>query len=317
MGEPVAEEDSAGGPEPAPAPAAPTGEGVTSDGMGGGADAPTGVSGTNVQELGVDEPDRVKTDGRAIYTAEGPVVHVTDVRGDAPAHLTTIEVPDAGYGSELLLHDDVLLVIARTDAYAYPTTDAPAGTSFAPEPYFPEPTTTLTRFDVSDPAAPVLLDRVEIAGDHRSARMVDGVVRLVVLANPTGLDFTFPSEDTDEARAEALAHNRRVIEESTIDDWLPTVTTADGQTRPAVGCDAVFAPPAFAGISTAMVTAIHIADSAAPTSAAAVVAQADVLYASTERLVLTSSRWGAWSPDAPPEAVTTEVSAAARSTATS
>ena len=260
-----------------------------------------------MQEAGVGEPDRVKVNAGAIYvTGRGSGVDVVAITPDGPQHRTTLDIGGLGYGSELLLDDDVLLVISRGNSYAYPTAAPPEGTAFAPEPYYPEPTTILTRFDVSDPAAPVLLDTAELQGDHRSARLVDGVVRIVTSANPHGLEFTYPTDDTDEARDAALEHNQQVITDSVITNWLPTITTAGGESL-AVDCDAVFAPPAFAGISTAIVVAFDMAAPLVPTSSAGVVGQAETLYASTERLVLSSSRYGEWNPDAPPPAVTTEV----------
>ncbi len=302
VAEGVVEDDAAeggSGPPLVPAPSAPDASG------GDGGDTP--VSGTNVQEAGVDEPDRVKANASALYvTGAGPGVEVMALTDDGPTHVGTLDVGGRGYSSELLLDDDVLLVISRGDTFAQPVDGPPPGTTFAPEPAYPEPSTVLTRFDVSEPTTPVLLDTAELSGENRSARLVDGVVRVVTSANPRGLDFTWPTEDSDQARDAALAHNRQVIQDSTIEQWLPTVATAGGQDL-AVACEDVFAPPAFAGISTAVVVAFDMAGPLVPTSSAAVVGQADTLYASTQRLVLSSSRWGEWSPEAPSPTVTTEV----------
>ncbi|WP_370326196.1 beta-propeller domain-containing protein [Euzebya sp.] len=303
--------DGGAPPAPPPAPSAPDEDAGGDDGgVGGGEDTPT--SGTNTQEVGVDEPDRVKATAQAAYVVAGQGVQVVDVSGDAPVHVMTLDVPEAAYGHELLLDTsveggEVLVVLSSGDGFAYPAEPAPAeDVAFAPGGYYPEPTTILTRYDVSDPTAPVRLDAVELDGAYRSARMVGGVVRLVASANPTGLDFTVPTDSSDEAHQTSLAHNRQVIEESAITDWLPSVRGPEGESL-AVPCEAVFAPPGFSGISTALVTAFDISESLTPTSAAAVLAQAETLYASTERLVLTSSRWGAWNPEAPTQQVTTEV----------
>ncbi|HEU0041864.1 MAG TPA: beta-propeller domain-containing protein, partial [Jiangellaceae bacterium] len=42
---------------------------------------------TNVQEIGVDEPDVIKTDGRLIVTVVGPTLRVIDTSGDGPAEV--------------------------------------------------------------------------------------------------------------------------------------------------------------------------------------------------------------------------------------
>ncbi len=298
------EEDAAAEGAPPPSAEAPSAPAAS----GGDGDTPADVSGTNTQEVGVDEPDRVKAPAEALYiTGSGPGVEVMALTpGNPPEHAVTLDIDGAGYGSELLLAGDVLLVLSRGDDFAYPAEAPPPGTSFAPPQSYPEPTTRLTRFDISQPTSPVLLDSAEIRGDYRSARMVDGVARVVTSANPHGLAFTFPAEQTDQAHAAALAHNRSVIEDSVISDWLPTLTDSSGESL-AVPCDAVFTPPEFSGISTALVTSFHMDRPLAPSSAAAVVAQAETLYASTERLVLSSSQYGEWTPDAPPPSVTTAV----------
>ncbi|HUG83365.1 MAG TPA: beta-propeller domain-containing protein [Euzebya sp.] len=296
-------EDDGAGPPP-PAPSAP-GEGSDDEGVGGGAEEGDAVSGTNTQEEGVDEPDIVKTNGQAAYVASYGAVEVVDLTGDAPVHARQLDLPVQAFANELLLHEDVLVVLTAGDGFAHPPVPEPAGTTFAPEQYYPEPVTHVTRFDISDPTDPVRLDTAAYDGSYRSARMVDGIVRLVASSNPTGLDFVFPSDDSTQAHDAALAHNREVITESVITDWLPSVSSGGAEAL-AVDCSAVFAPPGFSGIATATVAAIDASVSASPTSSAAVVAQAETLYASTERLVLTSSRWGLWT-DEVPQAVTTEV----------
>lgn len=301
----VAEEEQAGGEGAAPPAApAPTTDGDSAndggdDAAGGGSDGD--VSQTNVQEDGVDEPDIVKATAEAAYVATSGGVEVLALGADGPTHVTTVDVPGTAYGHELLLDGDVLLVLGSGDGYVQPSDAAPASTDFAPEYYYPDPTTTIARYDISDRTAPTLIDTSEVDGTYRSARMVEGVVRLVTSANPSGLHFVFPGDGSQEAHDAALAHNRQVIEDSTLDSWLPQV---DGQQ--AVDCTGVHTPPGFSGLATVLVSTIDVDGGAAPTSAAAVVAQAETIYASTERLVVTSTQWGSWS-DSQPDAVTTQV----------
>ena len=300
----IAEEDSAadGGAPPAqPAPAPTTGGEDADEGLAPEAGGDDDVSQTNVQEDGVDEPDTVKVTREAAYIASGGGVQVVALGQDGPDHLATIDVPDGAGSHELLLDDGVLLVLGRGDAFAHPTEPAPATTDFAPQPYYPEPVTTIARYDVSNPTAPQLLDTATIDGSYRSARMVEGTVRLVTSANPSGLHFVFPADGSQEAHDAALAHNRQQIIDSAIGDWLPQ---ADG--APAVDCTDVFTPPGFSGMATVLVSTIDVDGGAAPTSSAAVVAQAETIYASTDRLVVSSSRWGSWT-DELPEAVTTQL----------
>src|SRR3954469_20053553 len=76
----------------------------------GGEGTSTDFSTTNVQEQGVDEPDIVKTDGTTIFAVVNGVLHSIDARGAEPKLLDTLQL-DEGYGHELLLHGDRLLVV--------------------------------------------------------------------------------------------------------------------------------------------------------------------------------------------------------------
>ncbi len=90
---PTTSEDQAGAPQ------ASGGEGTSTD-----------FSTTNVQEQGVDEPDIVKTDGQTIFAVVNGTLHAIDARGAEPKLLDTLAL-DEGYGHELLLHGDRLLVV--------------------------------------------------------------------------------------------------------------------------------------------------------------------------------------------------------------
>ncbi|MCT9095221.1 beta-propeller domain-containing protein [Haloarchaeobius sp. HME9146] len=130
-------------------------------GQAGSASATDGasrVSGTNVQETGIDEPDRVKTapDGSAIYYAdgrgywgEGGQTRVLDTSD--PAAPAVVENIDAS--GKLLLSGDTLVVFDQRGIYAY---------------------------DVSDSANPERTWSRTLNASVRSARLVDGRLYLVL-----------------------------------------------------------------------------------------------------------------------------------------
>ena len=89
-------------PDSAPAPA--QAEARTS------AQAGSDFSGTNVQVIGVDEPDIVKTDGRRIIMVRNGTLTVVDVTGAEPS-ITGRVLLGERWGGELLLHGDRVLVI--------------------------------------------------------------------------------------------------------------------------------------------------------------------------------------------------------------
>lgn len=112
------------------------------------APAPGTVSDTNVQELGVDEPDLVKTDGEVIVTSVNGTVQVVDVASEQL--VATIPLPADSFSAELLLDGDTLLVLASGAA---PFVGGQADLL----PAFQPTRTVVTRIDLGAPAAPTIL----------------------------------------------------------------------------------------------------------------------------------------------------------------
>jgi hypothetical protein len=187
------------------------------------------------------------------------------------------------------------------------------------------PTTTATTVDVSDPAAPAVVDRVEVEGGYVSARASGGAVRLVTTSTPY-LPFVDPwlmmtpeqqqsgSEDDLEASEDAaLARNRDVVRGAQPADWLPDlVERADDGTvvsRTPIGCDSVAHPGDDAGSGTLSVLTLDPAAEQTLAGTTSVAADGSVVYASTDRLYVATTRggwlwgWGGGSGDP----VTTEL----------
>jgi putative cell wall-binding protein len=261
---------------------------------------------TNVQEEGVDEPDIVKADGERAYVVAQNELHVVRADGGAPQVVGTLALPEDGQ-SELLLVGDRLLVLTRHWSYViFDDVAVDTDQALIAPGELPEAKTTLTYVDVSNPAAPTVMSRVEIDGDYRSARMVGSVARLVVQGDPTALPFTYPNEPTAEAEQAAAEHNRQVIADSTLDDWLPSYAVDGGASAALLDCGDVRRPPLFSGLGTLSVVTVDVASGVTPTSSAAVLAAGETVYASANRLFVTTGRWD-WQPDALGSTVTTEV----------
>jgi hypothetical protein len=320
-GAPVAEraEAAPGGAEDAAGPAA---EGPAADpGLGA---VGTSESGTNVQEAGVDEPARLKTDGQHVLTVNGGDLVVTRVTGADPAVVGRVALAagddDAPPGedllpvddtSELLLAGDRVVVLgqgwaggvvpgvpvpvpiepgtgdATTTGDAAVSYPAPAGS----------PTTTVTVVDVSDPANPVVVARDEVEGGYLSARATGSgeatTVRLVLAATPT-LPLLWPGavprpgdEPLDEAGA--AAHNREVVAGLTAEQWLPRRVLDGEPGDPVVACDQVSHPAEGAGIGTVTVLTL---DPAVPAGAGpeALVVDADAVTADGQNVYASADR---------------------------
>jgi hypothetical protein len=82
---------------------------------GGGKD----YSGTNVQEVGVDEPDIVKTDGERILAVAQGKLHFVDTSGVSPQLRGSVELGEGGWDAQLFMHEDRALLMQRTYFYDY------------------------------------------------------------------------------------------------------------------------------------------------------------------------------------------------------
>ncbi|MGI9016810.1 MAG: beta-propeller domain-containing protein [Euzebya sp.] len=256
-----------------------------------GGNAAPDVSGTNVQEEGVDEPDLVKTDGRIIVTATGQQVQVVDIASQQV--VSTVPLEQNAYSGELLLDGTDLLILSTMGAPGTPIASDRIA-AFAPT------RTLVTRVDLTDPANPVTLGAVRMEGTYRSARMIDGTVRLVMVSDPTGLSFTAPTDGGLSAEQDALDQNRQILASSDIDDWVPHLQIIDadgnaGAVQQILDCTQLNQPAEFAGLQTLSVLTFDLrGDQLAPTSGAGLVAAGDTVYASTDRLIVATSPWGGW-----------------------
>jgi len=256
---------------------------------GGGA-AGSDVSGTNNQVEGVDEADVVTTDGEVIVTSVSGRVRVIEVAGGEV--VATVAVPglEDGAGSELLLDGDDLVVLSTQWS----------GGGWGPT--NGSERTIVSRIDLSDPANPEILGTTRVEGSYRSARMIDGTIRLVLVTQPPGLVFSYPEDASMVSEEAALQANRQVIAESTIDDWLPHHQTLDSAGRGStpellLDCTSIGRPGQFSGYATVSVATLDAGGDATPSSAAGVVADAHAVYASTDRLIVATHPWQAWNED--------------------
>lgn len=260
----------------------------------GSTTAGTDYSGTNNQEVGVDEADVVKTNGELLITATNSRVVVIDT---ATGNTERVSLPRSSEGfHELLLHEDTLMVLTSEGFVGHP---AASDTSDYPtSPAFGATRTVVTTVDLSDPGAPRTLGSVRMEGSYRSARLIDGTVRLVMVSEPSGVLTTWPTSSSLRAEDEAVERNRELIRETTIEDWIPHAQQidADGTTGGATAlldCSQISAPEQFSGFATVSVLSFDPADATTfgPTSSAGVIGDGSTVYSSPDTLIVATSPW--------------------------
>jgi uncharacterized secreted protein with C-terminal beta-propeller domain len=271
--------DSAAAEPSAPATSAATGSGDEGS-----------FSTTNVQEVGVDEPDIVKTDGTRIVTVANGVLSVVDAASGQRTGSVPLDA-DNGYPTDFLLAGDKAIVFgsAWIEATGDGSSDSRIGI-WAPG----RQLATITEVDLSNPASPAIGATLRADGWYVTSRLTDGTVRVVLRSEPTQLPFVYPQSTAAEDRAEQS--NREVIEESTLEDWLPSyeLTAADGADIShglLAGCDAVNAPTEFAGFGTLSVLTFDTGQTLGDGDAVSVLAAGDTVYASTDHLYVATNSY--------------------------
>ncbi len=257
----------------------------------GAAQQKDAVIGTNLQEVGVDEADLVKTDGERIVTVSGnrlSIVTIDDGR------LTLEATLDLGFWTEsLFLDGDRVIAVAEGGFDVMPL--GVASDAVGPASY--SPTVTVADIDISDPTEPEMMRTLRIDGRIVSSRMVDGAVRLVVSSDPTGFAWAYPEGGGLRSERVAEEKNRAIIEQSTVQNWLPyfILTDLNGRDRVVeegtlLACDRTHRPDEFSGFTTLSLVTLD-PDELAVTDATAVFADGDVVYSSNDAAYVATSRW--------------------------
>jgi len=251
-------------------------------------------SGTNVQVAGVDEPDIVKTDGERIFVVAQGRLFWIDASG-TPEIVASI--PLEGWGQQLFLSGDRLLVMTSGGGFGIEPFAGVARDSIVPG--YQTQRVVLTEVDVSDPDSMEAVSTLMLDGSILSSRMADGTIRVVVRSGPTGFDWAYPEGSGIRAEQKAIDANKKLIEDSTLENWVPwyvltdhqSGTTSDG---PVLGCDQVGHPDEFSGLSMLTILSIDIDAGLEPGNSIGLLAEGQTIYASNENLYVATSPWMAW-----------------------
>ncbi|MDA0179069.1 beta-propeller domain-containing protein [Solirubrobacter phytolaccae] len=239
-------------------------------------------SGTNVQEIGVDEPDILKTDGRRIFAVTDKALRVVDVASSTVTGVLPLE----GSGHKLLLRGDRILAVASkgTDAGPEPRPVAP---EFAPT----APVTIVTEIDVS--GAPKVMRTMEVPGRFVDARQNGAVARLVIDSVPQPI-----AEPAD-------ADVRDFLGQTTLKSNLSGKTFK----RNLAPCDAVTRPAQFSGLDVLAILTVDLDRGMYSLDRDGVMAGAQVVYGSGGSLYVASRRYirAVETTGQAPEGVQTEI----------
>ncbi|MDQ3571753.1 MAG: beta-propeller domain-containing protein [Actinomycetota bacterium] len=232
-------------------------------------------SGTNVQEVGIDEPDIAKLAGESLFVSTRHGLEAYDVGGDEPVLLDRLAIDDAGRAArwdgapaELLIGSDRALLIAGSDG----------------------PGTRILEVDIADPSALALIRTMEVEGYEISSRLREETAHLVMASTP---DYPRPGStpDPEPEPPSGTTGETGVAEdgEGLEPGWLPRMTVTDAATgasvsEPLLGCDEVSYPTDFAGLGMLSVLTIDLEQGLPAVDTDAVMTGGQTVYASASSL---------------------------------
>jgi hypothetical protein len=245
---------------------------------------------TNVQEVGVDEPDIIKTDGNRILAMAHGVLYYIDVSSGSPDLVSTLDL----WPSEPRSYDEE----DYTDYYSFQMfLGADSALLIAGGYGAVGDLTQVIQVDLADPENMYVTGTLTVEGRYVSARLVGDRVSLVLASRPhERLQFVYPGSKSAEATAEAS--NRMAIIQSTIEDWAPgyVLEGASGVSQGMlIDCASSYAPVEFSGFDFVTVLGLDLAGEIRTEAVSTVVSGGDTVYASSTNLYVATRRWVDWS----------------------
>jgi hypothetical protein len=165
-------------------------------------------SDTNVQVAGVDEGDLVETDGNFLYVLTGQELVIVDAFPAKDAHVVS-RYAFSGTPTAMFLKGNLLTVISHTTGGIW------SGGNFIGDVRFLWPGivptdrgVTVTVLDITDRAAPQMLQETKLDGDYFDARAIDNFVYIVARSefNPPA-PRTICEDTTAEEQATYITNN--------------------------------------------------------------------------------------------------------------
>ena len=244
-------------------------------------------SSTTLQESGVDESDRLKTDGKHLYISSiiSPGIKIFKAEsgnarlvGSLPIHTLA---GNALSGLYLRSAKNQLTALAGNGGYG-------ANGAWFSADYADEKLTELFTVNISEPTAPELQNKLTLDGKLISSRRIGSIVYLATRHTakiPSLVDFP---EDRSEA-----ANNRKLIDQTPLDDMLPKYQV-NGEQRDMFNAENCFHTGQqgsnFRQQSVISLLAIDLDEAELTPRGQCFIGDAETVYASTDAIYLATTR---------------------------
>ena len=261
-----------------------------------------GYSQTNVQETGVDESDKAKTDGRFIFTTGDREIRITDTHAGALKPVSRMEIK--GHVDSLYLYGSTLIVLYTPENGAgdpWSGKDEFGATDIRMDmgmPYWIPVNAEIgiRIIDVTDPETPVTLKDFQMDGYLVSSRLTGGRLHVVSQFFPDIPRIDVWYDGSAEDRAATSDANKRTLADLTLDDMIPGFQEFDDagfmtETGRLVATKDFLRPENPNGGSIVSITTVDMQDLSHEIESVGFIADVHHVYASTQNLYLVSTAY--------------------------
>ena len=256
-------------------------------------------SSTNIQESGVDESDKVKSDGTYLYVAGENTVRIVEaVPSDNMEILGKIKV--RGRVDSLYLYKKLLVILYRP-SIKEPWDEDPVPINPIMErsfmmPWYPiNPSNGTLLMDVSDPSNPLIIKDIITDGDLVSSRLTDGKLHIIQQYRPY-IPYPRPYPPYPEPALKGGTRNDIDMDEIVLDDLLPTYKMIDKdgniiESGRLVQTQDFFCPVKPEGGEIVTITSFDLDVLSPVFQSIGMIASVNTIYASTKALYLAKPEW--------------------------
>jgi len=271
--------------------------------MDGTAPPPSATPGsyttTNNQEVGVDEPDFVKTDGQYLYMLRGNSLLIFKAwPAEQTSEMARIELNNSPFA--LFLHNDLVVVLAWNNTVNYPA----LATDFMPT-Y--QGSLQLSLYDVTTRTSPVLTRRIDLEGTYVDARLIDGKMHLVLSSGDWAQPYVSggaPPPLMVELGIDSAAPGTNPSTSATTSsvlDIFPAYTDtrydsngSSSSSEPLCACENVYSPEVPNGTGLITLYSLDLSNPGSAARSVSVLSDSGTVYASASSLYLATTNSNNW-----------------------
>jgi len=253
---------------------------------------------TNVQETGVDESDKIKTDGKYLYVSGNNSVQIIDTAFEEDMkEVSRIDVD--GYVDSLYLHSDTLVILY--------TPDNGSGSTWAGKddiepidigmPYWIPVNAKIGILiaDINDPENPLTIKNIQADGFQVSSRLTGGRLHVISQYFPDIPPLQRLYDGSEEDRSETYNTNKQTLDALTLDDFIPSYQKYDSTgfmtNGRLIATEDFISPKNSNGGSIISIITIDLTDLSSDFESLGFIADVHHVYASTDNLYLVSATY--------------------------